>query len=386
MKPVEADLAFIPEGRLQALLDIQQADALGLLILVVGRQQSPGAVVAHLEVQAPVDQFRIEVDRGRLDRTADGELDAVLEQRLQQEAWHSGLAHPVLHVQRDIEPVAEAHFLNAEIEVQRFQLLFKRVLDLVRMIERDAQIVPDLRQHVGRAGCIALAHEPGDRVERIEQEVRIELVFQHAQLRVADELLGFQAPQCLALGDLAGPQGFVLRLHCALVLHDPVAVIFQRIIAERPGAEDDDGGEHPAAPVGKRDRLACQPGEGIEPKQRPDERCGQHGDGIDDDPPDHRHVPGPGCNPAQRMADKDTEHRLQHRVDHRGQLAGIVPERQAEIAEQAHGAPAGHLEKPVLAGIRLHADTQSPEHAVGGFNGGHDPNDIENGVPIKPMR
>ena len=45
-----------------------------------------------------------------------------------------------------------------------------------------AQDVTELRDHVDRASLVAIAHERADRVQRVEEEVRVELHPQRAQL------------------------------------------------------------------------------------------------------------------------------------------------------------------------------------------------------------
>ena len=118
------------------------------------------------------------------------------------------------------------------------------------MIQCHPEIVADTGQHIRRAIRVTFADKRGDGVQCIEQEVRIELVFQHAQLRVAEKLFRFEAFQRFTLGNFLCSQGRVLCVYRQLVFHDPVPVIFQRVITEGPGSEDDHGGKHPSAPVG----------------------------------------------------------------------------------------------------------------------------------------
>ena len=87
-----------------------------------------------------------------------------------------------IDVEMRAQPVLEAHLLDLEIELQRLDLLRERDLRGRLVDQRVAQEGGQPRQH--RIGALGLLqqHQGRDRVQRVEQEMRVELIAQHRQL------------------------------------------------------------------------------------------------------------------------------------------------------------------------------------------------------------
>jgi len=123
-------------GRFQALFDIEQADAARRILFrrFSGRHARP--VIADRDRKLAVFHGRIKADRGRLARPADGKFHAVLEKGLQQQAGDRRRLRRLLDMHAGVQPLAKAHFLDAEREVERlkkfssFQAMARWSLDL----------------------------------------------------------------------------------------------------------------------------------------------------------------------------------------------------------------------------------------------------------------
>ena len=80
------------------------------------------------------------------------------------------------------QPLFKAHPFNIEIQLQSLDFLCKRDSASRLCNKRMAQKAGQPRQHrIGRPGLLQ-KHQSADRIERIEQEMRIELIAQHGKL------------------------------------------------------------------------------------------------------------------------------------------------------------------------------------------------------------
>ena len=172
---VEARLVAIEN--FQPLLHVFHADA------GAGAAQR-GAAVAHAHaVVGHFDEIRspssaaAQRDRAAMDARLKSMLDAVLDERLQQDAGHQNLERARIDLLFHAQLVgAEADHLDVEIIVGKLQLLAQRNVG-VMVLEQGAQNVGQLDGHL--AGQLRLAaHQRGDGVERIEEEMGIDLALQ----------------------------------------------------------------------------------------------------------------------------------------------------------------------------------------------------------------
>jgi hypothetical protein len=107
-------------------------------------------------------------------------LDAVFNQRLQQDAGHQNLQRARIDLLFHAQLVgAKAHHFDVEVVVGKAQLLAQRNVGVV-ILEQRAQNVGQLHRHLARHLRLH-AHQRGNGVERVEQKVRIDLALQRVE-------------------------------------------------------------------------------------------------------------------------------------------------------------------------------------------------------------
>ena len=93
-----------------------------------------------------------------------------------------------------LQPILEAHLLDAEIAGEEFQFARQRHLRRVALLQGQPQEVAQPRDHQSRLQRIG-QRQRGDRVERVEQEVRLQLHAQRLQLRLRQLRLQLRVAQ-----------------------------------------------------------------------------------------------------------------------------------------------------------------------------------------------
>ena len=111
-------------------------------------------------------------------------LDRVLDERLHEERRHPHRTRVGRHVDRDDELVAESRLLEVEIALHVSQLLLERH-ELRGARELRAHVVGK-REHEASGAVGVGAHERGDRVERVEHEVRLHLRLERGRRRTGE--------------------------------------------------------------------------------------------------------------------------------------------------------------------------------------------------------
>ena len=94
--------------------------------------------------------------------------------------------------------IVEADLLNVDVLLQERELLLQRDFVDADAVERHAQQVGELQGHV-LGGFAVVAGQRGDGVQRVEQEVRLELDLQHFELRVGELRLELRGEQLALL-------------------------------------------------------------------------------------------------------------------------------------------------------------------------------------------
>jgi hypothetical protein len=101
-------------------------------------------------------------------------LDGVLGERLQQQHRHEDTARLLVDVEGAAQVSREAHALDVQVLLEQRELARERDFLLDLAAEDRAQQVAQSHEH--RLGSVRVAvHEPGERVQRVEEEVRVEL-------------------------------------------------------------------------------------------------------------------------------------------------------------------------------------------------------------------
>ncbi len=223
----------------------------------------------------------------------------------------------------------KAQLLDAEVEVERVEFLAQRDLLHRVLVERVAQ---ELRQPGNREICgaiLAVQHECRDRIQRIEEEMRVELVAQHLELR----FLG---------------KGGLLERRLALELQSLVEL--HAVVKARPAQEQRHRGQRADEDLERLRRKLDRP-VGLDDRHvgRIDDRA----PGERDDPADERRAdqhrarargPEPPVEPAQRRREQESGGRRDRdHLDVAGLLA--IDRRTDELGEPVR-APAERVQTP----------------------------------------
>src|ERR1700733_3174146 len=168
-------------------------------IAVGGSFAQPRTVVddgklQHVGARAPFDADHAAALAGR-DRIFYG----VFDQGLQQQAWQERLEGVLFDRVLEAQPVAEAQALRIEVQVERFHLLAQRDLFHRILIEAVAQELRQTRHRVVRDAILVIEDQRGDRIQRVEEKMGIQLVTQHFQLRFLSERGGLEGRLSLLL-------------------------------------------------------------------------------------------------------------------------------------------------------------------------------------------
>ena len=105
----------------------------------------------------------------------------------------------------DAQPVAEACAHEPEVAVEHLELVAQRNLVRMRRAQRKTKQLGQLADHAIRTSRIVV-HRGRDRIERVEQEVRLELEPEIAQLRLRESSLQLRRP------NLALPGGAIVSV------------------------------------------------------------------------------------------------------------------------------------------------------------------------------
>ena len=111
-----------------------------------------------------------------------GIFDRILDKRLQQQRGDQRIAGGVFDIEIGTQPFLEPHLLDIQIQFQRFDFLGHRHARGGLVDQRETQEGRKAGQHgIGRLRLLQ-KHQRGNRIQRVEQEMRVELVAQHGQL------------------------------------------------------------------------------------------------------------------------------------------------------------------------------------------------------------
>ena len=127
------------------------------------------------------------LDASRPRPRRDAVTDGVLDERLQEQMRDARVEDGGIDVDRDAEPIAEARLLDRQIRLQDLDLLFDADFLRVRPEAHSQQVAQSIDHDVGRLDVAP--HQARDRVQRVEQEVRLELPLQRLELRLGEARL-----------------------------------------------------------------------------------------------------------------------------------------------------------------------------------------------------
>ena len=166
-------------------------------------------------------------------------LHRILHERVEEERRHLAAQRGGLDLHSRVETLLEAHLLDRQVAAHRRHLLLEQRHVQRALHQRVAKVAGECGHHL--AGALAvLVDQRADGVERVEEEVRVELVREHPELRVAR---GGHGAQCLL--PLLAQRGVVLQPQA----HEAPP-------EQREDAVDQRAVEDPLVPEGERRRGA----------------------------------------------------------------------------------------------------------------------------------
>ncbi len=201
----------------QTIAAVREADA-------AARLCAERARVGHADVQLAGVTERLDADENGPAALLDAVFERVLDERLEDQRRHRGLPRLLGDVPLDAGAIDESLAHDVGVEAQQVQFLAQRRLRrAVRLQVRPQQVREAHEQAIGTRDVHL--HQRGDRVQRVEQEVRLELRAQARQLGLREvplqhqQSLAFVLPpeEALDAEDHRQPQRGVQEQHEALV-------------------------------------------------------------------------------------------------------------------------------------------------------------------------
>src|SRR4029453_16465550 len=186
---------------LQSRPDVPKAEPLA------DRRRKVGTVVGYPDDEAIAIKARVEIDATGAGLLGNAVADGVLDERLEDQAGDDRLARLLAGIDGHPETIAVPRALDRQVRVEKLQLALERYLLNVRGLEGPSQELGQLRKHQIRRLDV-LTHQSGDRVQRVEEEVRVKLHLQRLDLRMRQRGLELRRPQ-LAIAGVAIAPGHV---------------------------------------------------------------------------------------------------------------------------------------------------------------------------------
>src|SRR5215510_9917180 len=165
---------------LQPRAGVGQSDALFDLRAPGVRQTR--AVVAYLKLEFILFEPGRNLDQPRRGMWRDAVTDGVFDQRLQNQIRHARVERLRLDIHLHLQPVAESRLFNLQVAFEKFQLLPQRSHLRSDVLQSQSQQVAQPRDHP-LGGFHVAAHQRRDGVQRVEEEMWMQLHFQRLQLR-----------------------------------------------------------------------------------------------------------------------------------------------------------------------------------------------------------
>src|ERR1700674_342795 len=142
------------------------------------------AVIFHLDHKPRFDHSAAQRNAAAFDLRRKSVLDAVFDQRLQQHARHHSFQRRGIEILDDLELVpSKTYDFNVQIIVDELHFLAQRD-ERIRTVQQTAKNGSEFQDHLPRRIGIE-AHQRRNGIQRIEQEVRVDLILQrrHARLQ-----------------------------------------------------------------------------------------------------------------------------------------------------------------------------------------------------------
>ena len=112
----------------------------------------------------------------------------ILDKRLQENVRHCRIERVGMDVELDPQALSKPRLLNLQVLFQEVEFLLQRNFLRPDALERQPEQVAELREH--RIGRFSIAvHQRRDRMQRVEEEVRVQLALERLQARLREPRL-----------------------------------------------------------------------------------------------------------------------------------------------------------------------------------------------------
>jgi len=171
---------------LEPVTQVAQPDA-ALVHALQGAGRHAETIVADAELEAAVGQDGLDAHRAAAQLAREAVLHRVLDQRLEDQVRDRVLEARRVDARLDAQPVAETSALDVEVGARHLELVGKRHEVQLAVSQHVAE---HLRQPLdARLGSVGVgADELRDRVQAVEEEVRVDLGAQRGELRGRGQL------------------------------------------------------------------------------------------------------------------------------------------------------------------------------------------------------
>ena len=150
----------------------------------------------------------MQTDAAAFGHLGDAVDDGVFDERLKKERREETLASVVLDLLFEMEAIAEANFFDGAIFVEEVKFGLQRDKGFFAEAESHAEEVGEEDAHIASTDGID-AGESADGIERIVEEVRIDLGFEGAEFGIAGAETGFKSAGLGFAGGGLGDEGVV---------------------------------------------------------------------------------------------------------------------------------------------------------------------------------
>ncbi len=232
--PVELEPVVGAEEVLQPRAGRRHADALLQRRQRVLRQPHPVVADFHAQLVALAPGRDVDVPGPAL--LGHAVLDRVLDERLQDEVGHERVERLGLHVEAHDQAIGEARLLDLEVLRQEVELRLERDFLLADVLERQPQQVA--QPHERAIGGLDVAvHQRRDGVQRVEEEVRVELLLERLELGLDEPRLELRRAERPVLRFAVVEDGVAQADDRPVGHHFPVEVEEGRLLGFRPPGE-----------------------------------------------------------------------------------------------------------------------------------------------------
>lgn len=145
-----------------------------------GRAEA-GAGIAHAHPKRPVVGPRFDADRPGRTATREAMDDGVFNKGLKDHRRHFGVQHVFGHALTNAQPIPKRESLDFKVNLEELQLVGEWNLPRPAIIKANAEQAAEPTDRLDNGVILTLSRQHGDGIQRVEQEVRVQLRLERAE-------------------------------------------------------------------------------------------------------------------------------------------------------------------------------------------------------------